>query len=108
MRQVFTKSIGVDKYTNISGHRLLHPQFLGTARGIVGHMGAQRLIVADHPIERTAGANRFLLGQFLIGHNIVAVQFAPCSDHINVVERLAHPFLVMPGKLERGIHSQRM
>jgi len=75
--QVFTEGIGIDEYTNRGGYRILHSQLLCTTGCIVGNVSTKCVLVAYHAIERAAGANRFLLCQFLVRHSILAVQFLP-------------------------------
>ena len=98
--QVFTEGIGVEKHANGGCYRLLCSQFLGTAGSIVGNVSAQGVLVAYHAIERAAGADRFLLSQFFVRNGILAVQFLPGTHHVDVVERLSYPILVMLGKVE--------
>ena len=98
--QVFTEGIRIHKHANGGCHRLLHPQFLSTASSIVGNVSAQGVLVAYHAIERAAGADTLLLCQRLIRHSILAIQFLPRSDDVDVVERQSYPVLMMLGKVE--------
>ena len=69
-------------------------------------MSAQGVLVADHAVERAAGADTFLLCKFLIRHRILAVQFLPRAHHVDVVERLSYPVLMMFGKVESRLAAK--
>ena len=79
---------------------LVELDYVCPAGSIVGNVSAQGVLVADHAVERATGADAFLLCKFLIRHSIHAVQFLPRAHHVDVVERLSYPILVMLGKVE--------
>ena len=74
-------------------------QFLGTSGGIVGNVGSECGLVADHAIEGATGADAFLLGQLLIRHHILSIQLLPGSDDVDVVKGLTNPCLMVLGKV---------
>ena len=104
--QVLAEHVGIQEDTHNAGYRVLYAQLLGTAGGIVRHMGSQSVEVGNHAIERAAGTDAFLFGQLLVGYYILAIQLLPRADNVDVVERLAHPVLVVLGKVESRAATQ--
>ena len=104
--QVFAEGIGGEEHPDDGSHRALLSEFLGTAAGIVRHVGIQRVEVGNHPVEIATGADAFLLRQFLIRHHILAVEFLPGAQDIDVVEGHPHPVLVVDGEVVGGAASE--
>ena len=111
--QVFAEGIGGEEHPDDGCHRALLSQFLGTAAGIVRHMGIQGVEVGNHPIETATGADAFLLRQLMIGahhhlirHHILAVEFLPGAQDIDVVESHSHPVLVVDGEVVGSAASE--
>ena len=104
--QVLPEGIGIEEDGHDGGHGALLPQFLGTAGGVVGDVGLQGVDVGHHAVERAARADAFLLGQFLVGHAILAVQFLPGAVDDDVVEGGVDPRLGLLGKVVGGLHTQ--
>ena len=104
--QVFTKSICIQENTNDRGHRVLHSQLLSATGCIVRDMGTQRFYITYHTIERAAGADGFLLRQFLIRYHILTVEFLPGADDVDVIECQPYPVLMVLGKVVGSIYAK--
>ena len=69
-------------------------------------MGTQSFYITNHPVERAAGTNAFLLRQFLIWHYILAIQLLPRADDVDVVERQPYPVLVVLCKVIGSVYAE--
>ena len=91
LRQVFSESIGVKEDTHNGSNRTLLAQFLSTSGSIVRHMGTESVEVCYHAVEGSAGADALLLGHFLIGNTVLAVEFSPGTLDNDIVEGGFYP-----------------
>ena len=83
--QILTEMVGVDEDTDRLGHRLLLPEFLGTAGGKVGDAGAQRFHIDHHAREATGGTDALLLTHVLYRDAVDGVQLLPCTCGHDIV-----------------------
>ena len=108
LQQVFAEGITADKDTYNRGDGILTTQLLSTSTGIVGDVGSERFLVGNHPVEGATGADRFLLCQLFIRHDILTVELLPSTDDVNIIEGQSHPVFVMLRKVVGRSAAQGM
>ena len=91
--------VGINEYTHDMGYRLLTTQLLCTSYCKVGNMSAQGVVIVDHTIEATTGADALLLGRNIIGDAICTIELLPCALNDDILECRAHPRIRVAGKV---------
>lgn len=88
---------------------MIAPQFLGSQRGIVGHVGADGLQVGEHVGEGARGADALLRGLVHVvdGDAVDAVELLPCALPHDV-ELHPYPRLLLIGEVGGGEYLHRL
>ena len=80
-------------------------QFLGTTCSVVCDVGLKASEIGYHTIKRTTGADALLAGQFLIGHNVLTIQFAPRAFDDDVTKSGFNPSPAVVGEVESSLNA---
>ena len=83
--------VGINKYADSLGHRLLLSQLLGTPCSVVADMCPQVIQVGDHTGKAARSADALLLAHLFHGNDILAIEFLPCPDGHHVIQGDPNP-----------------